>query len=111
MRPSRCQTLSDPVEAPRLRDEEYLDMLGFRIVEEPWHRRGVELARLSATLRIGEDRPGARADLTGALHAARGSLTPGEVKRMRDGGRQAAEAMLSALGTASRRSPGPVSPR
>lgn len=92
--------LTDPIEEPRLRAEEWLDALGFTFIIEPWHARGLEARRRTIGLRVGAEasdwRDVATFDLRGALVMLRSTLTPGEQLRLRAGARHAAEAMWEA---------------
>lgn len=90
--------LTDPIEDPRLRDEEWLDKLGFTFVVEPWHSRGPALARMTRGKRLASDRlgDGANGDLRRALVILRSTLAPGEQARMRTGARLAAAAVREA---------------
>lgn len=88
--------LTDPIEEPRLRAEQWLDALGFTFVVEPWHARGVEARRRTVGLRTGvEDSAGGGGvfDLRSALTTLRSQLMAGEQARMRAGAALAAEAM------------------
>lgn len=90
--------LTDPIEAPRLRDEERLEALGFTFVIEPWYARGAEVARRAAGGRLASDAPGAGGVNVGvALVALRSRLTPGEQARLREGARRAGMAMWEAV--------------
>ena len=90
--------LTDPIEEPRLRDEERLDALGFTIVVEPWHTRGEGLARLTDGKRKASDRTDDTANraIQHALVMLRSTLAPGEQARIRAGARLAAAAMREA---------------
>jgi Xaa-Pro aminopeptidase len=91
--------LTDPIEEPRLRDEELLDGLGFTIVIEPWHTRGPALGRLTDGKRTASDRSddSASRDIQHALVTLRSTLAPGEQARIRAGARLAAAAMREAI--------------
>lgn len=92
---SDAYILTDPIEAPRLRDEEHLDDLGWAMIEEPWHGRGAALQRLTNGSRIAsEDHPAAEdTALWSELHWRRATLGDGEQARLRAGARLAAAAM------------------
>lgn len=91
--------LTDVIEAPRLRDEERLDELGFTLIAEPWHSRGYALHERALGQRIGVDDPSALRDginLSADVVDMRSRLTPDEQSRLREGSRRAAEAMWEA---------------
>ncbi len=90
--------LTDPIEEPRLRDEERLDKLGFTFVVEPWHSRGPALERLTRGWRMASDHPedGRGGDIRRELVRLRATLTSGEQDRLRVGARLAAAAMREA---------------
>ncbi len=90
--------LTDPIEEPRLRNEEQLDRLGFTFVIEPWHSRGPALANLISGQHIASDslENSSRGDLRQALVTLRSTLTLGEQARMRAGAKLAIEAMHEA---------------
>lgn len=91
--------LTDPIEAPRLRDEEWLDRLGYTIVVEPWYTRGPALARLTSGMRMASDRSDDAASraIQHALVTLRSTLAPGEQARIRAGARLASAAMCEAV--------------
>jgi Xaa-Pro aminopeptidase len=93
--PSEAFLLTDPIEAPRLRDEERLDDLGWTIIEEPWHSRGPALEQLTTGLRVATEHQTAADDVTfwTALRWRRATLCAGEQARLRAGARLAAAAM------------------
>ena len=92
---SDAYILTDPIEEPRLRDEELLDSLGFTFIVEPWHARGPALARLTSNKRLGSDQAGGNAHdaIRRELVRLRATLTVGEQLRMRAVSRLAATAM------------------
>ncbi|HEX8731731.1 MAG TPA: M24 family metallopeptidase [Ktedonobacterales bacterium] len=98
--PDEASLLTDPIEEPRLREEERLDTLGFTFVVEPWHAREVEARRRTLGLRVGVEATAhpmsATFDIRGALTGMRSRLTPGEQARLRAGAALAAEAMWEA---------------
>lgn len=89
-----ARVLTDPIEEPRLRDEERLNELGLGLIVEPWHVRGHALRALVAKRRLANDSPRDDAvNLNGDLVALRSQLAPGEQIRLREGARLAADAM------------------
>lgn len=96
--PSEALILTDPIEAPRLLDEERLDQLGFTLAVEPWYTHGVSLDRLTRGKRVASDRPGdgPNTSISHALTTLRATLAAGERARLRAGSRLAAEAMKEA---------------
>jgi antitoxin VapB len=85
--------LTDTIEAPRLRDEERLEELGFAIAVEPWYARGPKLAKLSAGKHIANETAPEWRSLQRELAQLRATLTSGEQTRLRAGAQLAAEAM------------------
>jgi Xaa-Pro aminopeptidase len=87
--------LTDPIEEPRLRDEEQLERLGFTFIVEPWHARGPVLARLTSNKHLASDQAGGNASdaIRQELVRLRATLMVGEQARMRAGARLAAAAM------------------
>ena len=87
--------LTDPIEAPRLRDEERLDALGWTLIEEPWYARGAALQRLIAGRRMAlEDQPlTVDTAFWSALRWRRATLDASEQARLRAGARLAAAAV------------------
>ncbi len=95
--PDDALILTDPIEEPRLRDEERLDELGFRFVVEPWHSRGARLQEFKAHGVVASDRPpSGEGDISAELGALRSALSPAELERLRAGARLAASAMWEA---------------
>lgn len=96
--PTGAYILTDTIEAPRLYDEERLDTLGFTLCEEPWHTRGLTLARLTNGKHAISDRveDGAADALRRALATLRSTLSAGEQARMKRGARLAAAAVRDA---------------
>lgn len=96
--PTDAFILTDPIEEPRLREEEWLDQLGFAFVVEPWHTRGAALERLTGGKSFASERShdGPSGEIQRALVSLRATLTPGEQARLRAGARLAAEAMREA---------------
>ena len=106
--PHVAMILTDPIEAPRLRDEDRLDDLGFSLVEEPWYARGTRLNQLTAGLHLAsESARGEASDafwaFWGAFQWLRSTLSAGEQARLRIGARLAAEAMDAAARSVRRR--------
>lgn len=90
----RANALTDPIEEPRLRDEERLNELGLGLVIEPWYARGRALRLLTARQRLASDTAEVGAvNLNSDLLALRSQLTPGEQARLRTGARLAASVM------------------
>ena len=90
----RSNVLTDPIEEPRLRDEERLNALGLGLVIEPWYARGHTLRLLTARRRLASDIPRDDAvNLNGDLVALRSQLCADEQARLRAGARLAASAM------------------
>ena len=90
--------LTDDIEAPRLRDEERLESLGFTIVAELWYRRGAFAQKLASGVRVGQDGPGAGEDLSREIQGLRMRLRPNETERLRVVCRLAGEAMAAVTG-------------
>lgn len=88
--------MTDGIEAPRLIGEEHLDALGVEIVAEPWYRRGAFAVELARGARMGQEGPGAGADLSGDVQALRMRLRGGEIERMREVCALAGDAMAAA---------------
>lgn len=97
--PDRAIVVTDAVEAPRLRDEEGLEALGFEFVTEPWYARGGVVAQLRAGRCMGQDGCGPGLDVGDALRRLRTHLLPTEAARYRDVCRSAGEAMSEAIAT------------
>jgi Xaa-Pro aminopeptidase len=95
--PDRASVFTDPIEAPRLENEESLADLGFVIEIEPWYARGGMLSRMAANLRVGHDGAGTGRDLSDDLRDLRTHLQPGEIARYGEVGRLAGQAMHDAL--------------
>jgi Xaa-Pro aminopeptidase len=97
--PDTATLLTDPIETPRLRDEESLADLGFALVTEPWYARGGHQAKLLAGKRVWADDGTAPAapDFAADLTALRSTLHPNEVARYREIGTIAAAAMADAI--------------
>lgn len=94
---NRAFVLTDTIEAPRLRDEELLDQLGFEIVAEPWYNRGAFAASLGANKRIGRDLPGDDVDMSAEIQPLRMTLSANEQARMREVSAEAAQIMAEAI--------------
>lgn len=95
--PDEALVLTDPIEEPRLRDEERLDDLGFRFVVELWHARGAALQQFTSRGAFASDRPAAgEVDMSDDLRALRSTLVAGEYERLREGAQLAASAMWDA---------------
>lgn len=92
----RAYALTDGIEAPRLRSEEHLDMLGFEIVAEPWYRRDAFAAALASGRTTAQDGPGAGEDVSRDVRLLRMRLRTGEIARMREVCALAGEAMAAA---------------
>ncbi len=89
--------LTDPIEEPRLREEERLDELGFRFVVEPWYSRGVALQGFKARGALASDHPAVgESDIREALITMRSTLMSAEHDRLREGAGLAASAMWEA---------------
>lgn len=89
--------LTDPIEEPRLREEERLGELGFRFVIEPWHSRGAALQKFKAHGAVASDRASSgERDMSAELLALRSALMPEEQERLRAGARLATNAMWEA---------------
>ncbi|HEX9036298.1 MAG TPA: M24 family metallopeptidase [Ktedonobacterales bacterium] len=87
--------LTDGIEAPRLREEEALEQLGFTLVEEPWHTRGATLRRFAKVGRVAlEERRDVADELFWrTLRWQRATLGVQAQARLRTGARLAAQAM------------------
>lgn len=95
--PDDALILTDPIEEPRLREEERLDELGFHFVIEPWHTRGAALQQLTSQSAIASDRPSAgEIDVSDDMRALRSTLMASEQERLREGAHLAASAMWEA---------------
>ncbi len=95
--PDRTFVLTDTIEAPRLRDEEQLDQLGFEIVSEPWYNRGSFAAYLGADKHIGRDIPGNDMDMSAEIQQLRMVLSPDERVRMREVSAEATQIMAEVI--------------
>lgn len=73
--------VTDGVEAPRLRQEEGLEDLGFTFVIEQWYAKGTFVALHSTHL--GQDLPGRGVDMSIELRNLRSVLHPQEAMRLR----------------------------
>jgi antitoxin VapB len=91
--PERAYVVTDAVEAPRLREEEGVEALGFEFATEPWYERGAFARRLRESQRVGRDGCGPGPDVGTALRRLRSRLLPTEAERYRAVCRDAAEAM------------------
>ncbi len=91
--------ITNPIEAPRLTEEEGLGDLGLRVVLEPWHAPGTALATLLAGRATGQNGIGAGMNLATDLRTLRVTLLPAEMQRYRRVCRLAAEAMEDAMAT------------
>jgi Xaa-Pro aminopeptidase len=89
----RAYILTDGVEAPRLRQEEGLEELGFELIVEPWYASGKFAASFGAKYRMGEDVPGHHVNMGEELRHLRSVLHPNEVARLRRVCRTTAEIM------------------
>ncbi len=89
----RAYILTDGVEAPRLRQEEGLEQLGFELVIEPWYAKGTFMRSFVTGKHIGEDHPGLYTDIGEDLRHLRSVLLPSEVARLRRVSRVLAEIM------------------
>lgn len=85
--------LTDPIEEPRLREEERLEELGFTFTVEPWYARGPALEKLSAGKRVADETAPEWRGLQRELAQIRAKLAPGEQARLRAGARLAADAL------------------
>ncbi len=93
----RAYALTDVIEAPRLRQEQALEALGFEMVAEPWYDSGKAVKSLTANLRLAQDGPGGSAHLGVTLQQLRSTLQAEEIARLRLAGRLAAEVMDEAI--------------
>ena len=94
----RAYVLTNPIEAPRLQDEEALDALGFDFIIEPWYAGGAWLRDLLGRGHVGSDVAGdATVDLEPDLQDLRSHLHAEEVARLRVICAQAAHALDVAI--------------
>lgn len=93
----RALVVTDPIEHPRLADEDQLGEIGFSFVIAPWYAREAELNTLLANLHVGYDSAGKGVDLSADLLELRTHLVATEVARFREVGQLAARAMRDAL--------------
>jgi antitoxin VapB len=89
----KVYVLTDGVEAPRLRNEEGLEDLGFEFVIEPWYAKGKFLTAQMAGKQLGQDTAGNGIDMSTELRHLRSVLQTEEVARLRRVSAIAAEIM------------------
>jgi antitoxin VapB len=94
--PERAIALADTIEAPRLREEEQLEQLGFEIAAPPWYQAAAGAVELGTGKRSGQDGPGEGADVSGELERLHAQLYPAEQDRLREVAALAAAAMAEA---------------
>lgn len=88
--------ITNNIEAPRMRDEEHLETLGFQIHHGLWYDRSFEkneIEKLCNGKPIGSDLPGYAKDLTAVLRLLRASLTEEEIQRYITGGEKVSRIM------------------
>lgn len=90
--------LTNNIEATRLRDEESLEGLGYKLVVDPWYGPDRAASELLSGKHLGSDGgyPGS-VDLTAEIAALRLSRTPAELSRFQELGKSCAKAMDTAI--------------
>lgn len=81
--------ITNNIEAPRMKDEEKLEDLGFQIISGSWYDRNHEQNTLNLLCKnnsIGSDQAGHPNNLSSQLRLLRSSLTSEEVSRYQQGG-------------------------
>lgn len=92
----RVYILTTTIEAPRLRQEEAVEALGFEVIAEPWYAPGKAAAPLLLGKRVGQDGPSRDVNVVNVgpdLQHLRSILQAEEVARIRHVARLAAEVM------------------
>ncbi|HEY0607457.1 MAG TPA: M24 family metallopeptidase [Herpetosiphonaceae bacterium] len=90
--PQERYVLTNTIEGERLRGEE--GFAGWEIVAEPWFETPARFGELTRGMRVLADRPQAGAvDVSAELIALRAPLTPPEIERYRELGRDAGAAL------------------
>ena len=90
-----CFAITNNIEAPRMRDEEKLEEMGFEIHAQTWYETAFEgetLRRLTNGGRIGYDH-GTQNNVANAVKLLRFSLTEAEIERYQEGGYLTARAI------------------
>jgi Xaa-Pro dipeptidase len=94
--PERLYAVCNNIEAPRMKEEERLEDLGYEIRQFPWYedREGETIKSLSGGERVGADHPmPGLIDVRGRIDPLRYSLTEAEVERYRQAGLLTARAI------------------
>lgn len=90
-----CYAITNNIEAPRMRDEEQLEAMGFQIHAATWYEtafEGEEIQHLVPSGRVGRDF-GLENNVANDVKLLRFSLTKAEVDRYREGGYLTARAI------------------
>lgn len=95
--PDRAFMLTDKIEAPRMREEQAVESLGFELVIEPWYQRGAFVTQLTTGKRIGQDVTESGVNLGAQIKALRSVLLHSEQDRLRANAQLAAQAMAEAI--------------
>lgn len=98
-RSGETHAVTNRIEAPRMRDEEKLEEMGFAIHAAPWYEtafEGEEISRLTHGGRVGRDH-GTADNVANDVKLSRFSLTESEVERYREGGYLTARAIEEAI--------------
>ena len=88
----KLYAITNNIEAPRMREEEKLEEMGFSILEGVWHQTDFEkqeIQRICQKQPVGYDHRGDGADLSSCIQQLRFSLTEEEVSRYQEGGKLA----------------------
>lgn len=88
--------ITNNIEAPRMRDEERVEELGFEILKGLWHDGSFEsdtIHSLCGERPVGYDQDGHDFNVSGLLKNLRASLTPEEVERYLEGGEKVSRLM------------------
>lgn len=91
----RCYAITNNIEAPRMRDEEKLEEMGFAIHAATWHQTAFEGETLRALTHggpVGRDH-GSENNVANDVKLLRFSLTEAEIERYREGGYLTARAI------------------
>jgi antitoxin VapB len=96
--PSRRYLVTNNIEAPRFRQEEYLEEQGWEFVVSPWYEQDETITKLTNGLRLGADSayPGAK-DVNATLTSLRIDLLPEEQARFKEVSQGCAGAMHQAI--------------
>ncbi len=95
--PTQLIMVTDSIEAPRMKQEEQLEEVGFEFFIDPWHTRSNAANILLAGKKVASDSLDFGADYRTQMKQLRSVFTEGEMDKMRIIGSEAAEAISEVM--------------